>query len=117
MRSDGDQYRLIHIRDNIAKAKLFVEGLSFERFRDDEKSFYAVTRALEIISEASRKLSTELKSRHPAMPWKDMAGAGSIYRHDYEDVMQQRVWYTVQEALPSLLAIVEAELAAEDGRA
>lgn len=46
-----------------------------------------------------------------------MAGAGSIYRHDYEDVMQQRVWYTVQEALPSLLAIVEAELAAEDGRA
>ncbi len=110
MHSDTDQYRLGHIRDNIAKALLFIEGMSYEQFRDDTKSFYAVTRALEIISEASRKLSAELKGRHPTMPWKDMAGAGSIYRHDYEDVMERRVWQTVHEALPSLLAIVEAEL-------
>ncbi len=74
---------------------------------------YAVTRALEIISEASRRLSSNLKARHPAVPWKDMAGAGSIYRHDYEDVSEQRVWRTVHEALPALLAIVEAELAVE----
>ena len=116
MRSDSDQYRLIHIRDTIAKAKLFVEGLWFARFREDEKSFYAVTRALEIISEASRKLSAELKGRHPAMPWKEVAGTGSIYRHDDEDVLQQRVWYTVQEALQSLLAVVDQELVAEDRR-
>ena len=45
-----------------------------------------------------------------------MAGAGSIYRHDYEDVIEQRVWQTVREALPPLLAIVEAELAVTDRR-
>ena len=45
-----------------------------------------------------------------------MAGAGSIYRHDYEDVIEQRVWQTVHEALPPLLAIVEAELVADDSR-
>lgn len=116
MHSDSDRYRLIHIRDNIAKAMLFVEGLSYEQFRDDTKSFYAVTRALEIVSEASRDLSVELKSRHPAIPWKDMAGAGSIYRHDYENVIEQRVWQTVREALPPLLTIVEAELAATESR-
>ena len=49
---------------------LFVRGKSYEQFRDDAKSFYAVTRALGIISEASRNRSAELKSRHPAMPWK-----------------------------------------------
>lgn len=114
MRSDGDTYRLIHIRDNIAKAASFIGTMTYEQFRDDERSFYAVTRALEIISEASRKLSPELKARHPALPWKDMAGAGSIDRHDYEDVIQQRVWQTVHEALPPLRAAIEAELTASD---
>ena len=116
MHSDSDHYRLIHIRDNIAKATMFVAGMSYDQFRNDEKSFYAATRALEIISEASRKLSAELKDRHPALPWKDMAGAGSIYRHDYEDVIQQRVWQTVHEALPPLLAIVDTELTDEESR-
>lgn len=111
MPSDSDHYRLIHIQDNIAKANLFVAGMTYEQFRDDERTFYAVTRALEIISEASRKLSVELKSRHPTLAWKDMAGAGSVYRHDYEDVIQQLVWRTVQEALPPLLRVVEVELA------
>jgi uncharacterized protein with HEPN domain len=45
-----------------------------------------VTRCLEIISEASRRLPDGLKARHPAIAWKEMAGAGNIYRHDYEDV-------------------------------
>ena len=72
MRSDSDRYRLIHIRDNIAKAMLFVEGMSYEQFRDDAKSLYAATRALEIISEASRSLSVELKTRlrkYPGRTW------------------------------------------------
>jgi uncharacterized protein with HEPN domain len=71
---------------------------------------YAVTRCLEIISEASRRLSDGLKARHPGIAWKQMAGAGNIYRHDYEDVAARRVWYTVQIALPSLRAVIEQEL-------
>jgi len=43
-----------------------------------------VTRCLEVISEASRRLSDELKARHLGIPWKQMAGAGNIYRHDYQ---------------------------------
>jgi uncharacterized protein with HEPN domain len=42
-----------------------------------------------------------------------MAGAGSIYRHDYEDVAASRVWETVQRALPPLRVVVEHELASE----
>jgi uncharacterized protein with HEPN domain len=71
---------------------------------------YAVTRCLEIISEASRRLSDGLKARHPGIAWKQMASAGNIYRHDYEDVAARRVWYTVQIALASLRAVIEQEL-------
>jgi uncharacterized protein with HEPN domain len=57
-----------------------------------------VTRCLEIISEASRRLPDDLKARHPAIAWKQMAAAGNIYRHDYEDVAASYVWVTLQHA-------------------
>ena len=44
------------------------------------------------------------------MPWKQIAGAGSIYRHSYENVQERRIWATIHDALPQLLATVEAEL-------
>ena len=41
-----------------------------------------------------------MKARHPAIAWKNMAGAGNVYRHDYADVAAKLVWDTVQVALP-----------------
>lgn len=42
--------------------------------------------------------------------WRQMAAAGNVYRHDYEDVAAQFVWDTVQQALPPLKVIIEQEL-------
>jgi uncharacterized protein with HEPN domain len=39
-----------------------------------------------------------MKSRHPSIAWRDMAGAGNIYRHDYEDVAARHVWHTFTPA-------------------
>ncbi|UWU69698.1 DUF86 domain-containing protein [Bradyrhizobium sp. NC92] len=64
------------------------------------RAVYAVTRCLEIISEASRRLPEELKARHPAIAWRQMAAAGNVYRDNYEDVAANLVWETVQQALP-----------------
>lgn len=69
-------------------------------------------RCLEIISEASRHVAAEAKGRHPHLPWKQIAGAGNVYRHAYHAVRPEGVWVTVRTALPPLLAAVEAELAA-----
>ncbi|HTB03104.1 MAG TPA: HepT-like ribonuclease domain-containing protein [Bradyrhizobium sp.] len=110
-RSSGPRKRLLDIRDNIGLARAFIEGVDFDAFRDNQLLFYAVTRALEIISEASRRLPDDLKARHPDIPWVEMAGAGNVYRHDYEDVRQRLVWGTVHNRLPALLAAIEQELA------
>jgi uncharacterized protein with HEPN domain len=91
------------IRENIVRAFLFVDGLDLEQFLSDLKSFYAATRCLEIISEASRRLSSSLKERYPDIPWKDIAGSGNIYRHNYKNVLERRVWRTIHDALPPLL--------------
>lgn len=95
---------------NINLAVQFVDGLDMQRFEKDSRTIYAVTRCLEIISEASRRLPDELKVRHTDIPWSQMAGAGNIYRHDYEDVAAHYVWETIQLALPPLLRVVEEEL-------
>jgi uncharacterized protein with HEPN domain len=96
---------------HIDLAVRFAAGFDYEAFRADLRTVYAVTRCLEIVSEASRRLPDDLKARHPSIAWKDMAGAGNIYRHDYEDVAVQQVWDTVQIDLPPLRAVIEHELA------
>jgi uncharacterized protein with HEPN domain len=100
------------IQHHIAMAEGFVAGIGYDSFKDDNLRLYAVTRCLEIISEASRRLPDELKARHPSIAWREMAAAGNIYRHEYEDVAARRVWRTLTISLPTLRAVVEAELVA-----
>jgi uncharacterized protein with HEPN domain len=99
------------ILHHIELATRFVAGLDREVFLNDTRTIYAVTRCLEIISEASRRLPDGLKARHPGIPWKQMAGAGNVYRHDYEDVAARYVWHTLQRDLPALRIVVEKEIA------
>ena len=75
---------------------------------------YGVTRCLEIISEASRRLPEELKARHPAIEWREMAASGNFYRHEYEDVAARRVSDTLMHHPPPLRAVIVQELAALD---
>jgi len=101
---------------HIDLAARFAHGFDQASFQTDTRTVYAVTRCLEIISEASRRLSADLKARHPSIEWQQMAAAGNVYRHDYEDVAARYVWHTVQQALPPLRAIIAQELDRISGR-
>jgi uncharacterized protein with HEPN domain len=110
MPSSAADAALRDILRHIDLAEQFTAGLDWPGFRDDARAVYAVTRCLEIISEASRRLPDDLKARHPAIAWRQMAAAGNVYRHEYEDVAAQYVWETVKRALPTLRAVIEKEL-------
>jgi uncharacterized protein with HEPN domain len=114
MPSRADERSLRDILFHIDLATEFVAGFDRDTFKNDLRTQYAVTRCLEIISEASRRLPGDLKARHPAIAWKQMAGAGNVYRHDYEDVAAQFVWDTVQRALQPLREVVEIEISRRD---
>ncbi len=105
---------LSEIRCNIVLATTWVAMSSLADFEADLMTFYAVTRALEIISEASRRLPDDLVARHPGIAWRSMRDAGNFYRHDYDHVLEEFVWSTVTKSLPPLLVVVEAELARID---
>jgi uncharacterized protein with HEPN domain len=100
------------IRHHIVIAEGFVAGMTYETFKDDTLRLYAVTRCLEIISEASRRLPQSLKDRYSMIAWREMAAAGNIYRHEYEDVAAREVWDTITLHFPPLRTVVDTALEA-----
>ncbi len=73
--------------------------------------------AIEIISEASRRLPDTLKARHSDIPWRKVAGIGNVLRHNYEDIAAPVMWALVRDDLPPLEKVCREELAAAQGGA
>ena len=114
MPSDRSRRALLAIYDHAVLALSFVEGMSPEAFAADRRTFLAACRCLEIISEAARRLDPEVRDRLSAVPWKDVMAAGDLYRHDYDRVAEDRVWRTVAQSLPPMIAVVQQEVQALD---
>ena len=94
------------IVDAIVKIVNFTEGRDADRFMADEKTVFAVIRALEIIGEATKKLPRSMRERYPQVAWRDVAGMRDKLSHDYFGVNINRVWQTVQNDLSPLRDVV-----------
>lgn len=110
MPSESFKHALFDIRDCILLAQEFIEGHTLESFIASRLHFFAATRALEVISEASKRLRDEVRARHPHLPWRAIQDAGNFYRHRYDNVEEARVWKAVHAGLPPFLAVVQAEI-------
>jgi len=91
------------IIDAAGKAVRFVEGLSFSDFESDERTLYAVVRALEILGEAAKNVPQATRGRAPQIPWQDMAGMRDKLIHAYHGVDLRVVWRTVRDDLPDTI--------------
>jgi uncharacterized protein with HEPN domain len=68
------------------------------------------TQNLQIIGEASRSLSSQIRDQYPAIPWTKMIGMRNILTHNYFEIDLDIVWAVVEQELPSLKQAVEAIL-------
>lgn len=109
MSSRGRRYQdyLHDIHDAAIKARRFVEGMSYEQFAADDRTSYAVIRALEVIGEAARGVPQSAREQHTDVPWRDMAGIRDRLIHRYFGVDLRVVWKTVHEDLPTLIRAIE----------
>jgi len=90
------------ILESITNIKSFIQDMDFPTFQEDKKSQYAVIRALEIIGEASKKISKEVQKTYSDIPWRFMAGMRDKLIHDYFGVDIQVVWITASEDIINL---------------
>lgn len=85
----------------------FVDDFTFNEFTNDKKTINAVIRSLEIIGEASKKVSQEIKENNQNIPWKEMAGMRDKMIHGYFDLDLVTIWETVQNDIPPLKPLFE----------
>ena len=110
MPSERGRDALAGMLESAEAAREFIAGMEYADFAADRRTLYAVTRCLEIISEASRRVDEDTRLRHPHIPWRDIADAGNVYRHSYESVAPRLVWRTVIERMSEILTMCRAEL-------
>jgi uncharacterized protein with HEPN domain len=98
----SDSIYIEHILTSINSIQEYISELSLETFLKDRKTQDAVVRQFEIIGEATKRVSLELRDSHPDIPWSHMAGMRDVLIHDYIDVNYKIVWKTATEELPRL---------------
>jgi uncharacterized protein with HEPN domain len=107
---------LTDILEAIAAIERFVEGMDFEAFREDDRTSSAVIRKFEVIGEAAKQVPGSIKEKHPAVPWKRMAGMRDQLIHSYFGVKNELVWETIRRELPQLRASIRLVLEETQGR-
>ena len=83
-----------------------VGGKTLDGFSGDWLLRHGVQRGIEIISEAARRIPTELQATQPRIPWSEITGIGNVLRHEYHRVSDTVVWNVVQNHLRPLKAAV-----------
>jgi len=94
------------ILDAAEKIEKFTQGMVLEQFKKDDKTAFAVVRALEIIGEAAKNVPEPVKDRYPSLPWKEMAGIRDKLVHEYFGADLNVVWNTVKQDIPPLKPLI-----------
>jgi len=97
-----DRGRLEHILDAIEKAFEFTENVSFDEFKTNTLLRYAVVKSVEIVGEASYKLTKEFREQHSEIEWRDIISMRHILVHGYYQTKDNIVWDTVKNYFPPL---------------
>ena len=97
-----DKFYLQHILQAIDDVERYTANANFESFSEDTLLQDGVIRKLEIIGEASKRLTLKFRDELPDIPWKDICGMRDKLIHDYFGVDIKAVWKTAIKDVPLL---------------
>lgn len=92
--------------DAMLAIESFIKGTSLEEFKDDDKTSSAVVRKLEIIGEAAKQITEDIRNKYPQLPWKEMAGMRDRLIHFYFGIKYDLVWHTIKDVIPAVKPVI-----------
>ncbi|HKI06618.1 MAG TPA: HepT-like ribonuclease domain-containing protein [Thermoanaerobaculia bacterium] len=91
-----------------------LQGFTFVQYMADENLRLATERRIEIIGEAARRISAELKDSCPEIPWRLIVDQRNVLIHAYDEVEDERIWRLAAQDIPRLIEQIEELISTED---
>lgn len=113
MPPNRDQAYIRHMLDFSRQAVEFTRGSKRTDLDTNTMLALAVTRLIELIGEAARKISADLRNRHAEIPWPQIIGTRDRLAHGYIEVDNDIIWRIVADNLPALISQLEKLLSDE----
>jgi uncharacterized protein with HEPN domain len=102
-----DPAYLLDILQAARRIREGVEGVTKEAFLKEWMRHSAIVRQIEIVGEATKRLSEEFRNSQPEIPWRSMAGMRDVVIHGYDHVDLEEVWKVAETDIPKLIISLE----------
>lgn len=96
----GDKIRLQYIYDAILEIESYLMHKDFDDFSNNSMMKFACVKQMEIIGEASKHVSDEIKSRFSSVEWSQIVGMRNVFVHEYFGIDTDLVWEIIKNDLP-----------------
>jgi uncharacterized protein with HEPN domain len=108
MQPDRDPTFLADMLRFAREVQQFTQEQTAETYLADLGLRRRIERSLELVAEASKRVSQSVKDSHPEIDWRGIVGQRNILAHDYGEVIDLRVWRTAHESIPTLIEQLES---------
>jgi uncharacterized protein with HEPN domain len=100
----GERDNILYLEDIVLamnRIQEYISGLDFIQFKKDYKTVDAVIRNFEIIGEASKNLSKDIKDNYSNVPWEEMYRLRNRISHEYFGIDHKIIWDIISIHLPT----------------
>ncbi len=109
----GDLVRVRHMLDAAREARSFTRQQTRRSLDENRMLALSLVRCIEVVGEAAAQVSRQFQEAHPEIPWPQIVAMRNRLIHAYFDVDVDRLWDTVVDDLPPLVATLEQLVARE----
>ena len=96
--------RFEDMREYACKAQAFLGDMSLEDMKKDERTYFAVVRAIEVVGEAAAQIGRDALKDYDGVPWNNVIAMRNILIHQYSGIDEKTIYETVTDSLPTIIS-------------